>query len=208
MLTVGLAGCPFDPRPAPVPCDPMTDPSCRGPAPFEPPLAPENVRNNIEAALERPTIDPNYRDSLNEMFRYIPDQAAAALATASECPTLFDNWNRDREIELAQTVFEASGGLRPTSVTVTFQTFMDSGELNDPRRRYNVRYEVAITFVDSSMTPPTRTDRYGSTAKWDLFQDVLSSSWTLERWEDTAPTAGLLGSFGALRFFRRVTCSG
>ena len=202
VATLGLAGCPFEPRDAPTPCDPLTDINCRAPAPFEPPLAPENVRNNIEAALERPTVEPNYKDSLNELFRYLPD-----LDVLNADPACFVNWNRTIEVDLIRTVLEAAAGIRPKTVTVSFPLFQDSGELNDPRRRYNVRYEVALTFTDSTMAPPVRIDRYGATAKWDFVRDTLNSSWTLERWEDIAPTSGFLGSLGLLRL-RRGPCSG
>lgn len=200
--TIGLAGCPFDPRPVPAPCDPQTDINCRPPAPFESPLAPENVRNNIRAALQAPTVDPNYLNSLNEQFRYLPD-----LDVLNADPDCFQNWNRTIEVDLMRTVLEASVGIRPTMVVVSFPLFMDSGELNLPRLRYNVRYEVALTFADSSLTPPMRTDRYGATAKWDFVRDDLNSSWTLERWEDITPTSGFLGSLGLLRL-RRGPCSG
>ena len=195
-LALGLAGCLFEPREPSQPCDPLTDITCRSPAIFEPALAPENVRNNIEAALEKPTVEPNYHDSLDEVFRYIPD-----LFNGSD-HACFTNWNREIEVEFMRTVLEASLGVRPTTVTVTFPLFADSGELIDPRKRYNVRYEVALTFPDSTMTPPTRTDRYGATAKWDFVRDDLNSSWTLERWEDITPTPGTLGSLGLLRFGR------
>ena len=191
------AGCVFTPRDAPQPCNPMTDINCRPPAIFEPPLAPENVRDNIERAIETPTVDPNYRDSLNELFQYIPDMGFTG--SDHEC---FDNWNRPIEVEFMRTVLEASLGVRPISVTMTFPLFVDSGELTDPRKRYNVRYEVALTFPDSTRTPPTRTDRYGATAKWDFISPAQTSSWTLERWEDITPTPGTLGSLGILRFGR------
>ena len=189
------AGCLFDPREAPQPCDTMTDINCRSPAIFDPPLTPEDVRDNIERAIETPTVDPNYRDSLNELFFYIPD-----LFTGSDNPCFQDqNWNRPIEVEFMRTVLEASLGVRPTSVTMTFPLFVDSGELTDPRKRYNVRYEVALTFTDSDST---RTDRYGATAKWDFISPPQTSSWTLERWEDITPTPGTLGSLGILRFGR------
>jgi hypothetical protein len=195
-LTWGLAGCLFEPREPMNPCNPLTDITCRAPAPFEPALAPENVRNNIEAALERPTVEPNYRDSLSELFRYIPDQFNGSDHAC------FVNWNREIEVEFMSTVLEAQLGVRPTTVTMTFPLFMDSGELTEPRKRYNVRYEVALTFPDSTRTPPTRTDRYGAEALWDFIRPDLNSSWTLERWEDITPTPGTLGSLGLLRFGR------
>ena len=191
------AGCLFEPRTAPEPCNPLTDINCRPPAIFEPALAPENVRNNIERAIETPTVVPNYQDSLNELlFRYIPD-----LFNGSDHPC-FQNWNRAIEVEFMRTVLEASIGVRPTTVTMMFPLFVDSGELTEPRKRYNVRYEVALTFPDETRTPPTRTDRYGATAKWDFIRDDLNSSWTLERWEDITPTPETLGSLGLLRFGR------
>jgi hypothetical protein len=194
VATLGLVGCPFEPRDAPTPCDPLTDINCRAPAPFESPLAPENVRNNIKAALERPTVEPNYKDSLDEMFRYIPN-----LFTGSDDPC-FVNWNRETEVDLMRTVLEAAVGIRPKTVTVSFPRFEETAELSPPRLRYTVRYEVVLTFTDSTLTPPTRSDRYGATANWDFIRDELNSSWTLERWEDTAPTELFLGSLGLLRF--------
>jgi len=201
IATLGLAGCPFEPRDAPTPCDPETDINCRPPAPFESPLAPENVRNNIEAAFERPTVEPNYRNSLNDLFRYIPDEFNGST---DPC---FENWNREVEVDVVRRVLEASVGIRPTSVAVSFPLFQDSGELNLPRLRYNVRYEVVLTFTDSTLTPPIRTDRYGAIAKWDFIRDDLNSSWTLERWEDIAPAPGFQRSLGLLRF-EHGPCSG
>lgn len=187
VLPLAVSGCPFTPREAPEPCDPATDPTCRPPAQFVDAVVPELVRDNIERALESPTIFPNYDESLDDAFRYDPDLVTEALVPV-DCPTFFVNWDKAAEVQFMQTALEPGpSATQPTRIQVTFQRFVDSGELNDPNQlRYNVDYEVVLTYTDPSQTPPTRTDRFGAVAQWDLARgaDLL---WVLKLWRDIAP---------------------
>lgn len=196
------AGCPFTPREAPTPCDPNADPTCRPPAVFVDPVRPDIVRDNIERALEAPTIFPNYDESLDAAFVYDPDLVTEALVPV-DCPTFFLNWDQAAEVQFMQTALEPGSSVtQPTRVQVTFQSFVDSGELNDPNElRYNVEYEVALTYPDPQQTPPTRIDRFGAIAKWDLVRGA-DQLWALKRWEDIQPREDGGRTLGFLRVTR------
>jgi hypothetical protein len=130
-VLAAAAGCLFEPREAPPPCDPITDTDCRPPAVFIEPTEPEIVRDNIERALEAPTVEPNYRDSLTGVtasggqFVYRPDNAVYELN-----PPLFDGWEEEREVQFMLNVLE-TGQNRARSVQVEFLEFFDTGVIPD-----------------------------------------------------------------------------
>ncbi len=197
---VGSGGSCFNPRDAPQPCV-----VCPTPAPFKEPIVPEFVRDNIQAALQSPTIDPNYRDSLADQgggspgFTYIPD----ALAEAAATPGFFDGWDKPREVQFMLNLLEASsGGAPPTSAEVLFTEFRDTGELpgtNEARYEVNYEFTLTTTFPDSTVE-----ERYCGRAFWDL-EGGDRNFWTLRTWEDleplpnpTRPCAGTMGLLRAL----------
>lgn len=206
LLTAGLC----DMRDPPPPCDPITDTTCRPPALFAEPLTPEVVRDNVKRALEGPTVDPNYRDSLTGTaaanggidFVYIPDEAVLQVN-----PELFDGWGREREVQFMLNLLEV-GENRPRQVRVTFLDFFDTGEISDPdRARYRLQYEITLTFVDSSVDPPGEDERrFCGEAIWDL-QGGTRNFWRLQRWEELFPLSltgdpSCEGTLGQLRLER------
>ena len=95
-----LGGCDaFTPRQAPPPCDPDTDPNCRV-CPFNEPLSPTVVRDNISVAMECFLVEPNYVESLSAKARgeagfvYVPNPALESLF-----PGFFDGWDEAREVQ-------------------------------------------------------------------------------------------------------------
>lgn len=154
------------------------------------------MRDNIQAALERPTIDPNYKDSLSDPgpgslgFFYIPDAESEALAE----PGFFQGWDKDREVRFMLNLLE--GGSRPSSVDMLFTLFRDTGQLpgtNDAR--YEVHYEFTIVVDDEEA-------RYCGRAFWDL-EGGDRNFWTLKQWEDLEPlpnpSSPCEGTMGILR---------
>ena len=180
---VSFAGGCFEPRQAPPPC--LT---CPTPAPFKEPIIPEFVRDNIEVALERPTIDPNYRDSLTDGFVYIPD----ATAEAAALPGFFVGWNKPREVQFMLNLLESqSGATSGQTVDMLFTLYQDTGQLPGTNEaRYEVNYEFTLTrtVVDSLQTPPIFEveERYCGRAFWDL-EGGDRNFWTLRQWEDLEP---------------------
>jgi len=202
---VSVAGGCFEPRQAPPPC--LT---CPTPAPFAEPIIPEFVRDNIEAALERPTIDPNYRDSLADPrsgstgFVYIPD----ALAEAAATPDFFVGWDKTREVQFMLNLLEGqSGATSGQTVDMLFRRFDDTGQLPGTNEaRYEVDYEFTLTrtVVDSMQVPPVFEveERYCGRAFWDL-EGGDRNFWTLRQWEELEPlpnpTRPCQGTMGILR---------
>ena len=195
---VGFAGSCFNPRDAPPPCV-----VCPTPAEFKEPFVPEFVRDNIKAALERPTIDPNYRDSLSDQaggspgFTYVPD----ALAEAAATPGFFTGWDKVREVQFMLNLLEASSDVvASTSVQLLFTLFRDTGELPGTNEaRYEVQYEFTLT---TTVADSTQEERYCGRAFWDL-EGGDRNFWTLKTWEDLeplpSPTRPCLGTMGLLR---------
>jgi hypothetical protein len=176
-------------RCAPAPCPPIAPP-------FKEPLIPEFVRDNIEVALERLTIDPNYKDSLSDPgpgslgFLYIPDAEAEAAAT----PGFFQGWDKPREVQFMLDLLE--GGLPPDTVDMLFTNFRDTGQLPSTNEaRYEVHYEFMIVRDEEQA-------RYCGRAFWNL-EGGDRNFWTLKQWEDLepllSPTAPCQGTMGLLR---------
>lgn len=204
LLLLASSGCDvFTPRTPPPPCDPLTDPNCRTPPIENEPLTPEIVRDNIIAAMEGFTVSPNYENSIAEelpgelLFVYVPDPALESVF-----PGFFADWHRAREVQFMLDLLQSgSNNLRTVDLNVT--TFSElPGHFQDPdRARYNVEYDLLLTFVDSSVDPPEETSsRYCATALWD-FIGGDRNFWRLQRWEEISPSsdADCLGSMGLLR---------
>lgn len=194
----------FSPRTPLTPCDPNTDPDCKPPPEFLEPLTPELVRQNIKAAVEGRTVQPNYARSLTPEpadqqgeFTYLPDPGAEAQAP----PGFFAGWDKGREVQFMLTLLEASGdSLR--SVELTFPAFTENDEFPSPDlTRYSVEYKLSLTYRRGD-PPVERVDRYAGTATWD-FAGGLRNFWTLTRWEDrsplTVPGETIIGTMGTLR---------
>ena len=195
-------GCPFTPRDAPAPLCPL-------PADFREPLRPETVRDNIRAALRihivrcgadslpvpaGPSIDPNYQESLDSGFVYLPDLEAHSRAQQSGCPTLFDRWTRRREVQFMRSVLEAAtDSTRLRAVDIRFTRF-DTLEATPERVRYNVDYRMTLEY-------PGRTDTVGGNARWDLVGGTRNF-WTLKRWEDLSSVSRTIQTLGVLRVQR------
>ena len=216
-VLAAAAGCLFEPRDAPPPCDPITDPTCRPPAVFVEPTEPAIVRDNIERALEAPTVDPNYRDSLSGVgagadglqFVYRPDNAVYELN-----PPLFDGWEEEREVQFMLNVLE-TGQNRARSVQVSFLEFFDTGVIPDgcsagDCARYQLQYDIRMIFRDQSQDPPVEVERrFCAEAIWDL-AGGSRNFWRVKRWEELRPLllSGDLpceGTLGLLRLERGVT---
>jgi hypothetical protein len=198
LILVGLGafggGC-FTPRDPPPPCV-----TCPTPAPFKEPIIPEFVRDNIEGSLERPTIDPNYKDSLSDLgagslgFLYIPDAGAEAAAT----PGFFQGWDKSREVQFMLNLLEA--GAAPQSTDMLFTMYEDTGELQGTNElRYEVHYEFTLTYV---IGDSTEVECYAARAFWDL-EGGDRNFWTLTKWEDLEPlpnpSGPCEGTMGLLR---------
>jgi hypothetical protein len=193
-----LVGCPFTPREAPQPinpnCNPAQERNC--PALFERPITPEKMAANLERALRKvvgqdaqgpfsngPTLDPNYFETLDSSFVYVPDPLAEARG--GDCPTgrFFDNWNRAREVQFMRTVLEGTGDAFPEVVTVDVVIGRETGVLTGDERRFEVVYSVTMQFPPSDGNPEGRTECFSANALWDL-AGVLRNDFTLRRWED------------------------
>jgi len=207
LATLALAGCDsFSPRTPPPPCDPDTDPNCKPPPPFVEPLVPEIVRDNIKAAVEGRTVEPNYRRSLTPepadqvgLFTYIPDPGAEAQAP----PGFFAGWDKGREVQFMLLLLETTAGDSLRSVQLNFQKFTENDVLpSEDETRYDVEYQLALTYVSGDTVE--RTDYYAARANWD-FAGGLRDFWTLARWEDisplTVPGETPIGTMGTLRAF-------
>jgi hypothetical protein len=199
-LLLVLGGCDlFSPRKAPIPCDPATDPNCRV-CPFNEPLSPTVVRDNIIVAMECFLVEPNYIESLSseargeEGFVYVPNPALEQLF-----PGFFDGWDEAREVQFMLDLLQ-SGSERPTRVDFNVTRFVDTGFFPPgDKARYDVEYDLTLTYVDSSQDPPVETTReYCSTALWDLIGGN-KNFWRLQRWEEINPSGDCLGSMGLLR---------
>jgi hypothetical protein len=195
-----LGGCDaFTPRKPPPPCDPDTDPNCRV-CPFNEPLQPSVVRDNLIVAMECFLVQPNYADCLSfagldpEGFVYVPDPALASLF-----PGFFDGWDAPREVQFMLNLLE-SGSERPTKVEFNVTRFVDDGTFPPgDKARYDVEYDLTLTYVDSSQDPPVETIRtYCATALWD-FIGGNKNFWKLQRWEEISPSSDCDGSMGLLR---------
>ena len=203
-LLLGLAApsCLFSPRPAPPPCDPNTDPTCRSAPIPQPRITPEAVRNNIQATLQALVVEPIYDDNLDAGFRYVPDQAAQSLVP----PGFFDNWGKQKEVSFMRSLLEGRpDATHPRRMTVSFSLWTDTGVLQDPQRRYSFLYAVALEYPDSTQASQVRCESYRAEALWDFVADA-NNLWTLQKWEDkqpenspTDPCAQQRGSLGILR---------
>ena len=205
-LLLASGGCDtFTPRVAPPPCDPATDPDCRPPAREVDPTSPRAVVDNIIAALNGYTVEPNYRNALSALardngepaFEYIPEPGLADLH-----PGVFDGWEENREVRFMLDLLE-SGSARPINVDFKVTQFeeTDFPVPTTNEKRYNVEYDLTLTFRDSTQDPPVdRTERYCATALWDFFGGDRNA-WVLERWEEISPSTDdtCRGSMGLLR---------
>ena len=203
-LVLLMSGCDaFTPREAPEPCDPETDFTCREPPRFEEPISPEVVRDNIIRTLEGFTVDPNYIESLAAKLRqeppfiYVPDPGLNEVF-----PGFFDGWQEEREVQFMLDLLQSgSNGLRKVDLEVTTFDEIQGHFPDTDRARYNVVYDLLLTFVDSTVDPPEETtSRYCATALWD-FIGGDRNFWRLQRWEEINPSdeADCLGSMGLLR---------
>ena len=192
-------GCLFTPRPALPPCDPRTDPDCRVIVPPQTPLNPRAVLSNIKSGLEQKVVDPHVKDSLDESFKYVPDEAARV-----QFGDYFDNppWDKAREVRFMQKILESA--TRADSVTFfvppTDAAFHDQGAVNNDTntRRFLVDYKWTLVFHDSTQTSGKRRDVYHSTANWD-FIGINTNPVKLMKWEDLSPANPADHSSGFLR---------
>ena len=196
------AGCEtFTPRDSPPPCDPDSDPDCRAPAVFLDPTSPQAVRDNIISAIEAFTVEPNYENSLSskgrvgEPFEYIPEPGLNEVFQG-----FFDGWQEEREVQFMLDLLVSAG--RPIRVDFNVSRFVDTGFFpNTNQARYDVEYDLSLTFRDSEQDPPVDTVRkYCATALWDFFGGD-QNEWVLNRWEEISPSGDpdCLGSMGLLR---------
>ncbi|UCE02046.1 MAG: hypothetical protein JSW67_12400 [Candidatus Latescibacterota bacterium] len=169
---------------------------------FIEPLSPEVLRGNVQLAFECPRTE-FYEQSLKlpengaPGFVYIPDSGADALA-----PGFFDGWDVESEVQFAvnlldspaQRVVERMVGdvavndtLLLELTTLEIPTFFDTGQLpgtNDAR--YEVEYELTLTFAGENGTRTELVEVYCGRAFWDLTGGDRNF-WTLLRWEDLEP---------------------
>jgi hypothetical protein len=192
----------FTPRNAPPPCDPDSDPDCRAPAIFVDPTSPQAVVSNIISAIEAFTVKPNYEESLSSKgndeppFEYIPDPGLNEVF-----PGFFDGWQEEREVQFMLDLLVSAGRPIRVDFNVTLVREIDHPAGNTNQVRYDVEYDLTLTFRDSEQDPPVDTDRqYCASALWDFFGGDRNE-WVLNRWEEISPSGDpdCLGSMGLLR---------
>ena len=191
----------FTPRQPEPPCDPATDPTCVPPHGFLDPTEPVIVRQNVEGGLETFTVDENYKPSLDNVFIYVPDPAAEAVAL----PGFFDGWNKEREVQFMLNVLQ-TGTRRPRQVQMDFSRFEENDVFPASNEtRYEVTYELTLTFRDETKNPPVdSSERYSGRALWDFVDTGSRNFWTIIKWEDLEPQCApgdstCQGTLGILR---------
>jgi len=168
---------------------------------FLDPLTPEIVRQNVEGGLETFTVDENYKPSLDNVFIYVPDPVAEAVAL----PGFFAGWNKDREVQFMLNVLQ-TGTRRPRQVQMDFTRFVENDVFpSSNETRYEVDYSLTLTFRDETKTPPVdSSERYSGRALWDFVDKESTSHWTITKWEDLEPQCApgdstCQGTLGILR---------
>ena len=197
-----MGGCDsFTPRQPEPPCDPATDPTCVPPHGFLDPLNPDIVRQNVKGGVETFTVNENYKPSLSELFVYVPDPAAEAVAQ----PGFFDGWDKGKEVSFMLNVIQ-SGVRPPRQVQMDFSRFVENDVFpSENETRYEVSYELTLTFRDETKSPPVDTsERYSGKALWDFADPGGQNHWTITKWEDLEPQCApgdstCQGTLGILR---------
>lgn len=141
--------------------------------PFENPVEPQIVLDNIEATLEAKS-EINYRESL------APDFIATALGSSDNCGIVEDGWTREDEIDLTRlwTSTEATIALDWSPPPGGFDEFFDEGTSPDgeEQRRYEgIGYTLTITEGEQSITYSGLVNMY--------FREV-AGVWIIYRWDD------------------------
>ena len=133
LTSVLVCGCGlFEPR---VPDEPGT-----GVIPWIPPTEPDSVFANLKNALEGKVIG-NYTDCLDDSFVFHPDPSDSVELYALYSMDVYENWRRDVEQTVTQTIFDEAASIR-----VTFTPRDTTICVGDDECFFYYKYELQVIF--------------------------------------------------------------
>jgi hypothetical protein len=152
---------------------------------WEPPTSPEIIVRNLEVALEDGNFN-DYQRALTSDFVFHPD-AADSFEIELNRPGAFANWNRDVEVQTAQTIETSADSLRLTVSPPTQEIVGDD-------RLLKQTYILTLEKV-------TGEESFEGEA-W-LWTRQVAGEWFIYRWRDIR-TSEDLRSWGFLKGDRRL----